>query len=171
MGLGIFRGGVSQRRNVDASNGNRPTNARDRIGEGPWYKQASAGLRRTSPSFTRAPVTPTFHRRAREPYQRSVDRFSTPTSMTFDGVRTRMERWQTGATCSRLDVRIGERHRTSRTLGRHGPQPEHDSAVELPVRRTREPELREHRTPRGAGHLLLRPIVVGGSGLVGGRGR
>ena len=61
----------------DASNGNRPTHARDRIGLGPWFNVAGVAVANNLTELhSRSGRRGDLHRRTRSAHQRPVDRFA-----------------------------------------------------------------------------------------------
>ena len=67
----------------DASNGNRPTNARDRIGLGPWFNASGVAVANNLTELhTRSGDAAHLHRRTRPAHQRTVDRVAGAQSST-----------------------------------------------------------------------------------------
>ncbi len=139
----------------DPSNGNRPTNARDRIGVGPWTNVMASTWPRRSPISTRAAATPRFSSTSVETGSRSVAGLPAPvqhdilTGTNADGTllpRTHVRR---------LDARFGHAHGASRSLRRPWAGRRCDRRAVVLELIARQPELLEHRAARRGRTALL----------------
>ena len=140
----------------DPANGNQPTNARDRIGTGPWHNASLALVannvtelhartgdaalfldergQRINGQWTGSPT----------PNQHDVLTGSRPDGTLLPGIDV-----------LGLDVRFGWREGTGGTLGRDGSQPEHRTPAVIVELGARQPELRRHGASRRGGAVLL----------------